>query len=90
MSRSLAFRFTLLCIAFTHMNTISAAEVSREVKIEKIHPIASKRPASPFTQNFLRVYVTPAFWGNTDCNQTAFDIPRSDGYYVSGVSFDDG
>jgi hypothetical protein len=54
-----------------------------KLKLKKIHPIASKRPAAPATQDMLRVYVNAAFWGSTDCSQTAFDSPRSEDLLIS-------
>ncbi|RSD29695.1 hypothetical protein [Vibrio pectenicida] len=39
-----------------------AGHTNRDVTITQIHPISSNRPASPNTQDTIRVYVNPAPW----------------------------
>ncbi|GLT19418.1 hypothetical protein GCM10007938_32000 [Vibrio zhanjiangensis] len=62
-----------------------AGHTNRDVTITQIHPISSNRPASPNTQDTIRVYVNPAPWGDTACRQDAADLLKEDSHLLSSL-----
>ncbi|NOH22391.1 hypothetical protein [Vibrio europaeus] len=64
-------------------NVVYAKHAIREVTVTQLHPISTKRPASPNSENSTRIYVNPGAWGDTTCRQDAADLLKEDTHLLS-------
>ncbi len=73
----------LVLLLMVAPNVVYAKHASREVTVTQLHPISTKRPVSPNSENSTRIYVNPGAWGDTTCRQDAADLLKEDTHLLS-------
>ncbi len=65
------------------VNAYAVEAFRTNVVINNIFPVSGNRPASPASQDVVRVNLPPAAWGSTSCNTGKADILKADTHLVS-------